>query len=169
MNILSLLYTDIRSYLLHTFNLPTTDATIIRGYNNLNPIPIDAIIMTFRNNAHLDQKSTAYKDDKMIIFNSVRGTMQLDFYGDKSFDRAQEISTLWNTIYTTTILKNCVPLDTPRLRDLSFVNEGGMYEYRFMLDVELQYNTKYEKTVNIATDVSEIDSELINVQFNSSE
>lgn len=169
MNILTPLYTDIRSYLLTTFGLPINDATVVRGYNNLNPIPENAIIMTFRQSAHLDQKSTKYEDGKMIIFNSVRGTMQLDFYGELSCDRAQEISTLWNTIYTTTILKNCVPLDTPRLRDLSFVNEGGMYEYRFMLDVELQYNTKYEKTVNIATDVSDIDSELINVQFDSSE
>lgn len=163
MNILTPLYTDIRSYLLQTFNLPTTDATIVRGYNNLNPIPINAIIMTFRQNAHLDQKSTVYEGEKMIIFNSVRGTMQLDFYGDLACDRAQEVSTLWNTIYTTGILQNCVPLETPRLRDLSFVNEGGVYEYRFMLELELQYNTKYEKTVNIVSDVSDITTEFKNV------
>ena len=163
MNILTPLYTDIRQYLLSTFNLPITDTTVIRGYNNLNPIPKNAIIMTFMQGSHIDQHSVDFVDDKQIIFNSVRGSMQLDFYGDNSMDRAQEIATLWNTPYTTEILKDCVPLRNPRVRDLSFVNEAGMYELRFMVEAELQYNTKYEKQVNIVTDVSQIDLESINV------
>lgn len=163
MNILTPLYTDIRQYLLSTFNLPITDTTVIRGYNNLNPIPKNAIIMTFMQGSHIDQHSVDFVDDKQIIFNSVRGSMQLDFYGDSSMDRAQEIATLWNTPYTTEILKDCVPLRNPRVRDLSFVNEAGMYELRFMVEAELQYNTKYEKQVNIVTDVSQIDLESINV------
>lgn len=163
MNILTPLYTDIRQYLLSTFNLPITDTTVIRGYNNLNPIPKNAIIMTFMQGSHIDQHSVDFVGDKQIIFNSVRGSMQLDFYGDSSMDRAQEIATLWNTPYTTEILKDCVPLRNPRVRDLSFVNEAGMYELRFMVEAELQYNTKYEKQVNIVTDVSQIDLESINV------
>ena len=163
MNILTPLYTDIRQYLLSTFNLPITDTTVIRGYNNLNPIPKNAIIMTFMQGSHIDQHSVDFVDYKQIIFNSVRGSMQLDFYGDSSMDRAQEIATLWNTPYTTEILKDCVPLRNPRVRDLSFVNEAGMYELRFMVEAELQYNTKYEKQVNIVTDVSQIDLESINV------
>lgn len=163
MNILTPLYTDIRQYLLSTFNLPITDTTVIRGYNNLNPIPKNAIIMTFMQGSHIDQHSVDFVDDKQIIFNSVRGSMQLDFYGDSSMDRAQEIATLWNTPYTTEILKDCVPLRNPRVRDLSLVNEAGMYELRFMVEAELQYNTKYEKQVNIVTDVSQIDLESINV------
>ena len=163
MNILTPLYTDIRQYILSTFNLPITDTTVIRGYNNLNPIPKNAIIMTFMQGSHIDQHSVDFVDDKQIIFNSVRGSMQLDFYGDNSMDRAQEIATLWNTPYTTEILKDCVPLRNPRVRDLSFVNEAGMYELRFMVEAELQYNTKYEKQVNIVTDVSQIDLESINV------
>lgn len=163
MSILTPLYTDIRQYLLSTFSLPITDTTVIRGYNNLNPIPKNAIIMTFMQGSHIDQHSVDFVDDKQIIFNSVRGSMQLDFYGDSSMDRAQEIATLWNTPYTTEILKDCVPLRNPRVRDLSFVNEAGMYELRFMVEAELQYNTKYEKQVNIVTDVSQIDLESINV------
>lgn len=163
MSILTPLYTDIRQYLLSTFNLPITDTTVIRGYNNLNPIPKNAIIMTFMQGSHIDQHSVGFVDDKQVIFNSVRGSMQLDFYGDSSMDRAQEIATLWNTPYTTEILKDCVPLRNPRVRDLSFVNEAGMYELRFMVEAELQYNTKYEKQVNIVTDVSQIDLESINV------
>ena len=163
MNILTPLYTDIRQYLLSTFNLPITDTTVIRGYNNLNPIPKNAIIMTFMQGSHIDQHSVDFVDDKQIIFNSVRGSMQLDFYGDSSMDRAQEIATLWNTPYTTEILKDCVPLRNPRVSDLSLVNEAGMYELRFMVEAELQYNTKYEKQVNIVTDVSQIDLESINV------
>ncbi|WMC00436.1 hypothetical protein [Acinetobacter phage Ab69] len=37
-----------------------------------------------------------------------------------------------------------------------------MYELRFMIEADLQYNTKYEKTVNILEDVSQIDLESIN-------
>ena len=163
MNILTPLYTDIRQYLLATFNLAIDDTTIIKGYNNYEPIPENAIIMTFRANRHIDQHSIEYQDDKVIIFNSVRGTMQLDFYGVDAADKAQEIATLWNTSYTTDILQDCVPLETPRERDLAFVNEAGMYEYRFMLELELQYNTKYEKTVNIVEDISQFELESINV------
>lgn len=163
MKILTPLYTDIRQYLLKTFELPENNSAIIRGYNNLNPIPEDAIIMTFRANRHIDQHSIEYQDDKVIIFNSVRGTMQLDFYGVDAADKAQEIATLWNTSYTTDILTECVPLETPRERDLTFVNEAGMYEYRFMLELELQYNTKYEKTINIVEDISQFELESINV------
>lgn len=163
MSILTDLYTDMRQYLLKTFNLPVNDTTVIRGYNNLNPIPKNAIIMTFMQGPPLDQKSVDYSGNKQIIFNSMKGTMQLDFYGDNSMDRAQEILTLWNSPYTTDTLINCVPLGNPsRIRDLSFVNEAGMYELRFMIEADLQYNTKYEKTVNILEDVSQIDLESIN-------
>lgn len=162
MNILSPLYTDMRRYLLTTFNLSDKDTTIVKGYNNYNPIPINAIIMTFLQGSPLDQKSVEYEGDKMIIFNSVQGMMQLDFYGDKAHDKAQEVATLWNSPYTTEILKDCVPLDNPRVRDLSFINEAGVYEQRFMTELSLQYNTKYEKTVKILTDISQIELESIN-------
>lgn len=164
MNILTPLYTDMRSYLIQALELPIDDRTVVKGYNNGVPIPENAIIMTFRHNGTLDRSSVNYTDDSMIIFNSVMGTMQLDFYGENSFDKAQMISTLWNSHYTTDVLQQCVPLGkNPAVRDLSFVNEAGYYELRFMIDLELQYNTKYEKTVNIATDISNIDSELIHV------
>lgn len=159
MNILTPLYTDIRQYLLKTFNLPSNDTTVVKGYNNLNPIPENAIIMTFMQGRHLDQKSVRYEGGKQIIFNSVQGTMQMDFYGSASMDRAQEVATLWNSPYTTDTLINCVPLANPRIRDLSFVNEAGMYELRFMIEADLQYNTKYEKQVTMLTDVSQIDLE----------
>lgn len=159
MNILTPLYTDMRQYLLNTFNLPDDDLTVVHGYNNLNPIPKNAIIMTFMQGKHLDQKSVRYEDDKQIMFNSVQGTMQLDFYGANSMDRAQEVATLWNSPYTTDTLVNCVPLSNPRIRDLSFVNEAGVYELRFMVEADLQYNTKYEKQVTMLTDVSQIDLE----------
>lgn len=162
MQILEPLYTDIRQYLITALEL-TLDAPVVQGYNNGVPIPENAIIMTFRHNGTLDRSSTNIDGDKMIIFNSVMGTMQLDFYGEDSFDKAQMISTLWNSPYTTDVLQQCVPLGkNPAVRDLSFVNEAGFYELRFMIDLELQYNTKYEKAVNILTDVSQIDLESFN-------
>lgn len=175
MEILKPLYSDIRGYLIAALDMPADDpvaekyAPIVKGYNNNAPIPFDAIIMTFLYSGHLDQFSHEYVGDKMIIYNSVKGTMQIDFHGNNAHDKAQAIATLWNTPYTTSVLKDCVPLNQPRVRNLTFVNETGNYEPRFMIELDLQYNTKYEKQVNIATDVSQIDLESINVQFNSSE
>ena len=161
MIILERLYTDIRKYLIAALDLQQ-DAPIVQGYQNANPIPIDAIIMTFRDDGRLDQTSHTYENGKIIVFDSIRGVMQLDFYGESSYDKARQIATLWKSPYTTTTLQDCVPLNCFRIRDLSFVNEAGFYELRYMIELELQYNTKYEKTVNIAKDVSQIGLESIN-------
>lgn len=152
MNILTELYTDIRKYLIELLEI-SEPRRIVRAYNNGVPIPIDAIIMSFRSDGHLDQFSSETIGDKLITFNSVSGTMQLDFYGSDSFDLAQKVATCWNTSVTTDILINCAPLNQPRIRDLTFVNESGQYELRFMLELELQFNTRYEKTVNITTEI----------------
>lgn len=162
MKILSFLYESMWGYLVEALELPD-DYPIVKAYRNNVPIPENAIIMCFRDDEQIDQLSRVYDGNKQIVFSSVRGTMQLDFYGEDAYDKARQIATLWNSSYTTDTLTNCVPLNNPRIRDLTFVNEAGQYELRFMLDLSLEYNTKYEKTVNIATDISNIDSELIHV------
>lgn len=162
MQVLNELYKDIRTYLIQT--LPSVKPeSIIRSYQNNAPLPKDGIVMNFRHSGTIDRTSAETQEpDKLFIFNSVRGFMQLDFYGKDAYDRAQEISTLWDSGYTTSVLQNCVPLNySPYIRDLSFVNDSGLYEPRFMLDLELQFNTKYEKKVNIVTDISETAMESI--------
>lgn len=161
MKILKPLYVDMRQYLINLLEITDTNR-VIKAYNNNQPIPQNAIIMAFRSSAHLDQFSNKMEGDKLVVFNSVKGTMQLDFYGEDSYDLAQQVATCWNTPITTEILKECVPLNQPQVKDLTFVNEAGQYELRFMLDLDLQYNTKYEKTVNIVTDVSQFELESIN-------
>ncbi|WMC00437.1 hypothetical protein [Acinetobacter phage Ab69] len=109
MNILSTLYADMRQYLLKTFNLPIDDTTVIK-LQQPKSIPENAIIMTFMQGRHLDLKSVNYDGGKQIIFNSMQGTMQLDFYGDNSMDQGHKKCKHCNSPYTTDTLVNCVPL-----------------------------------------------------------
>ena len=160
MNILEPLYTDIRQYIIAALEL-ASDAPVVQGYQNGVPLPVNGIVMTFHEDGTIDKPSTRMDGDTMYIFNSVRGTMQVDFYGENAHDKARQIATLWNSPYTTSVLLDCVPLNNPRVRNLQYINEQQYYEPRFMIELELQYNTKYEKTVTILTDVTQIDLESI--------
>ena len=151
------LYTDVRAWLLSMF----PNAPIVRGYQNLEPIPENGIIMTFLMEKRLDQLSRTYEDDNtnLIVFDSIQGTMQVDCYGENSHAMARQISSMWQTPITTEILQNCQPLYCGDPKDLTFVNETGQYELRFMVGLELQYNTKYENAVQSAIDMSNIKTE----------
>lgn len=94
MNILEPLYTDIRQYLIAALEL-SINAPVVQGYQNGVPLPINAIVMTFHEDGTIDKPSTRMDGDKMYIFNSVRGTMQVDFYGDNAHDKARQIATLF--------------------------------------------------------------------------
>lgn len=153
MEILTPLYTAMRNYIIQALDMPL-DAPVVRAYQNENPIPENAIIMCFRDDGNLDQLSNTYEDGRLIVFDSIQGTMQLDFYGKGGHDKARKIATLWKSVYGASILDVFAPLNHSRIRDLTFVNQAGQYEERYMIDLELQYNTKYEKDVNMIDDIS---------------
>ena len=137
------IYTDVRAWLLTLF--PTTP--IVKGYQNLVPLPQGGILMTFLMEKRLDQPSTTYDDTTATVFDSIQGTMQLDCYGPNSHAMARQISTMWQSVLTTDVMQNCQPLYCGDPKDLSFVNETGQYELRFMTALELQYNTGYEQSI----------------------
>ena len=152
---LDIIYTDVRAWLISLGMLPEQ---VISAYNNLAPIPNDGVIMTILFDSNLDQTSTEYTKDQAHINNSVKVTMQIDCYGEQSYDRARKIATLWFSMPTCDFLQNTVPLTTAITpKDLSFTNETGQYELRFMTTLELQYNTNYEQSIETLTTIPNVD------------
>ena len=146
------IYTDIRAWLLSMF--PT--APVVQGYQNAVPIPIDAIMMTFMLERRLDQLTVKYSDnhEEAAIQQSVQGTMQLDFFGEDAHARSTEFAAMWQTVFTADQLTACQPLYCSHPKNMTFVNEQGFYEPRYMVELELQYNVSYEKSINGATSLN---------------
>lgn len=152
------IYTDMRKWLLILF--PNTP--IVRAYANNAPIPNDAIIMTFMLETALDQPSTVYADNTAIVYDSIQGTMQVDCYGKNAHAMARQVSTMWHSVLTCDAIGNIEPLYARQPKDLTFVNEFGIYEPRFMTSLELQYNTNYEQSIQTTNTIPNVDVKGIN-------
>lgn len=146
------IYTDIRAWLLSMF----PNAPVVQGYQNAVPIPIDAIMMTFMLERRLDQLTVKYSDnhEEAAIQQSVQGTMQLDFFGEDAHARSAEFAAMWQTVFAADQLTACQPLYCSNPKNMTFVNEQGFYEPRYMIELELQYNVSYEKSINGATSLN---------------
>lgn len=146
------IYTDIRAWLLSMF----PNAPVVQGYQNAVPIPIDAIMMTFMLERRLDQLTVKYSDnhEEAAIQQSVQGTMQLDFFGEDAHARSTEFAAMWQTVFAADQLTACQPLYCSHPKNMTFVNEQGFYEPRYMIELELQYNVSYEKSINGATSLN---------------
>lgn len=153
------IYTDVRQWIVST--LPDAVNDVIRAYQNGIAMPNNAIIMTFMMEKRLDQLSQTTDNGVATVFDSIQGTMQLDFYGPKAHSRARQVCTMWQTLFTADTLVNCQPLYCGDPKDLTFVNEAGQYELRFMAALELQYNNSYD--VNVDTFIKNPNTELNNV------
>lgn len=143
-----LIYTDIRQYLLSMFDCP-----VVRGRQNYSPLPEGCIIMQ---NIDDEQIWQDY-DDNGYINDVVQRRMQLDFYGVDAGARARQVHSMWKTHYTTEKLTQCAPIFCNSLISIQFVNEKGVYEDRYTLDVFLQFAVNYEynvdKTDNLSVEV----------------
>lgn len=144
------IYTDIRTYLIALFN-----CTVIRGRQNNLPLPEDCIVMTILFNTDLDQIKTDYTDNGTGVTaqaqQSIQATMQLDFFGVNAANRSMQVQALWRSPYTTERLSKCQPLFSKPPQNLQYINESGVYEQRYMLEVALQYNPYYEYNEESAT------------------
>ena len=156
MEYLKPIYSDVRKWLVGL--LPDASKDVVRAYQNGIAMPENAIIMTFMLEKRLDQLSATGTGK---VFDSIQGTMQLDFYGVKAHERARKICTLWQTLYTTESMFSCQPLYCSDPKDLTFVNETGQYELRSMAMLELQYNNEYDVDVDTFTTIPK--TELNNV------
>lgn len=138
------LYKDIRFWIMSL--IPDSDPN--KAYQNGISMPEDAILMTILFETPLDQLTQDYQgredDGSTYVKNSIQAKVQIDCYGKDAHARATKIASMWQTMYTTEQLQYCQPLYARRPRDLTFINETGQYELRFLVELDLQYNTVYD-------------------------
>jgi hypothetical protein len=138
------IYREVRAYLLGLFSCPPS--SVIQGYQNDAPLPNNAIVMTILFEHSLDVAANYYEpvEDKAVVQQSVEITMQIDFYGEESGDRARKLCNLWKNHYTTARLSSCQPLCAKDPMQMTFINEQSRYEQRWMVELTLQYNPEFE-------------------------
>lgn len=135
----TLIYTDVRKYLIDLLACP-----VIRGRQNYSPLPEGCIVMQ---NINDEQAWQDYDDDGNVV-DVVTRCIQLDFFGKDAGSRARLVATMWKTPYTCDALTNSAPLYCNNLISQQFVNEKGIYEDRYILDVFLQFQVNYEYNVD---------------------
>ncbi|WP_432784680.1 hypothetical protein AAEX37_01957 [Oligella sp. MSHR50489EDL] len=150
------LYIDIRRYLIKTLGISAEDEKqVIQAYQNSNPLPADAVVMTILFERPIDSTFVNYKkanEQKAIVQQAREATVQLDFYGSLAQTRSQKIALLWKTSYSLRELKKCAPLYTKEPRRIPIVNEQNNYEDRWSLDCLLQYDPEVEHEQDYITE-----------------
>ena len=138
------IYKEVQAYLLGLFSC--SPQTVIQGYQNNNPLPDEAVVMTILFENELDIAVSRYDSDadKTAVQQSVEVTMQVDCYGPQAAARARKLSTLWKNHYTTAALKSCQPLYSNSPKRLPIINEKSVYEDRWLVELVLQYNPYFE-------------------------
>lgn len=146
------IYLEIWNYLTKLFNCP-----VEQGLQNNTPLSHDGIMMTLLPYSEaLDQSQYINEDGTSMIQESRLYMMQLDFYGEQAFNRANQVGVMWRSNYTTNELKTIQPLYANQVRNMEFINEQDQYEKRFLLEIALQYNPHYTYTEQSDTDISKI-------------
>lgn len=146
------IYLEIWNYLTKLFNCP-----VEQGLQNNTPLSHDGIMMTLLPYSEaLDQSQHINEDGTSTIQQSRLYMMQLDFYGEQAFNRANQVGVMWRSNYTTNELKTIQPLYANQVRNMEFINEQDQYEKRFLLEIALQYNPHYTYTEQSDTDISKI-------------
>jgi len=143
------IYLEIWNYLTNLFNCP-----VEQGLQNNSPLSQDGIVMTLMPYSEaLDQPTYDNADNISTIQNSRAFMIQLDFYGEQAFNRANQVAVMWRSTYTTNELITIQPLYNNQVRNMEFVNEQDQYEKRFMLEIALQYNPHYTYVEQSDTDI----------------
>lgn len=145
------LFLDLWTYLTELF-----ECSVIRGYENNNPLPDDCIVMHMLFERDLDYPSEYWEPaiEEVTTQRSVVATFQLDFYGTEANNRARVVANLWKSSYTTARLVKCQPLDSGQPRKDILVNESNQYENRMMLEITLQYNPETSYHVDGVDEIS---------------
>lgn len=134
------LFREIRAFLLGLF--PDAGAQIVQAIQNNQPLPENAIVMTFLFDSDLDYGVVTYDpaNEQAGVQNSVEARLQLDFYGPQAESRSRVVDTLWRTFYGADNLGICKPLYVQSRQRQPYVNDSNQYEDRYVLDLALQYN-----------------------------
>lgn len=132
------LYKEIRSYLVKLFGTQS----VVKSIQNGVPLPENAIVMNIINESDLDMAVTRYDKPEGVagVQVSVSVLMQIDFYGNEAGKRARILANLWRSNHATNALKDCQPLYAKDPIRAPVINEKSMYEDRFIVELQLQYN-----------------------------
>lgn len=122
---------------------------ILCGYNNHVPLPADNnyIIFTILNPVRYGTPRVSYSHNANNMkgnFTSVqtfRVIVQIDFYGQFAFDRANDIINISRTEVLCDMLKkyNIQPIATDNAKNLTGVSGEKEYVERWSVDLELDY------------------------------
>ncbi|MEY0837376.1 hypothetical protein AB7238_14205 [Providencia alcalifaciens] len=145
------IFSELRPYLIELFECP-----VVVGYQNNVALPKDCIVMFKLFTKNLDQTSNYWdaETSEITAQTSIEGTFQLDFYGTEADSRADTVSILWRSPYTTARMKKIQPLYSGEPRKNILVNESNQYENRVMLDIKLQYNPETSYQVDSVDSIS---------------
>lgn len=140
----------VRDMLLH---YTTCDLkNVICGYNNRVPLPAnnDYIIFTVLNPFRYGTPKVRYKDGCMVSFQTYRVEVQIDFYGNFAFDRANDIINISRTGFLCDFLKpyGIQPIACDEAQNLTGVSGESEYVERWMVRLEIDY----EKAVSDSQD-----------------
>lgn len=116
------------------------DCPVVRGRQNYSPLPEGCVIMQNL----FDTQTWQHYDIGGEVVDIITRRMQLDFFGENAGARARQIATMWGTPYTCDALEYSQPLYCYDLVSQQFVNEKGIYEDRYILDILLQFHVYYE-------------------------
>lgn len=145
------IFVELRQYLTELFSCP-----VVVGYQNNVAVPVNGIVMFKLFTKNLDYTSDYWNPstEEMTAQSSVEATFQLDFYGEEADARADKVSVLWRSPYTTSRMTKCQPLYCGEPRKNILVNESNQYENRMMLEVKLQYNPETTYHVDGVDEIS---------------
>ena len=122
-------------------------ANILAGYNNKVPLPSDNdyIIFTIMNPIRLgtpvEKHTSTPAIGTMTSYQDYRVDVQIDFYGDFSFKRANDIMNLGRTMILCDFLKayDIQPIECENAQNMTSPSGEGEYVKRWMVLLSIDY------------------------------
>ena len=132
----------IREMLLHYTDCPSTN--IICGYNNHVKLPDDNnyIIFTVLTPMRYGTPRVETTKDKIISYQTFRIPVQIDFYGDFAFDRANDIINISRTEFLCKFLEpyGIQPIASDEAENLTGISGEQEYVERWTVRLEIDYD-----------------------------
>lgn len=132
----------IRDMLLKYTDCPANN--ILAGYNNHVKLPSDNnyIIFSLLNPFRYGTPRVEFKNGKNTSYQTYRMTVQLDFYGDLSFDRVSDIINISRTEFLCQFLKpyGIQPIACDEAQNLTGISGEQEYVERWTVRLEIDYD-----------------------------
>lgn len=139
----------IRDMLLHYTNCPANN--ILAGYNNKVQLPSDNnyIIFTVLGQTRLGTPIVEFSDlTGNTSYQDFRVDVQIDFYGQFAFDRANDIINISRTLFLCDLMKpyGVQPIECEEARNLTGVSGEKEYVERWSVTMSVDYRDAVSDT-----------------------